>query len=959
MSDTLRPWLADAVSSYQRMHGRNLTFPKKGRLLQITQYNNYRNTNLPADKEKDVFAWAHDKAYEVLLRFEASAVNAFEDTHESFTSYRYGLFHLLEYKFVLGTDYISEEPRSSTHVRTFPDLPKPRIFYLQVTKFTYISSKGEGNFASRAVRPLEQKTRNWKLDIEEDEEKKRGLVMQVTASQLHTHDAPPRLEDMQAAAESMKAKKQTKPLNGSQQRSPKRLKLSRSLNLNNMLPIPLEVLLSSMPAPKTPQSDLIGEELVIPPTAHDASQAAAADLPGRTEDLQDVLPSTPPPPPTSANSARTLVTVTSVPSTAVRQLSVKHTSVQITSSPTANRAYAPTVGLGNITYGQENNENNENTVYTNNEANQILKLPDATDGEALHTSEAALRAAALDDAIAAAEAEVAEIGPMPELDLPAIVQTEGTVSSQQATRTHIGTSTPTKKSKKAVKLPRYPLDGEEEEKEAVPPTQLQLESSVSPDKQHGHTAEPAPSKLVDVDFFRDLASSPAAKQKSLSPHALEREAVKAGSFYGRNKPLFNPASSPPPGSAEPANMTAEIETPVEVVMSGSDNVLLASSEEAKYDDKKSASTRPPPSEASSDGFEFVSFHEGPGTPFVPVKVEDRGLAGADIADAGAADPSPMDFACAPVSDTSTSSDTSAMSQSANLTLQLENVSQQEIDGLLKTVKAFTKRARSCSSAESRGRSLLGQSARSELVTRTASNVQSKVDHSATKASTAQPILITGSDSTLANLSKAKRSVSGPVRARPSADDLDTSMSMSMKRRRISDFQERSTHSTSPHSLLSNGLRASRSSQQSVEARKAIAERMEGIKSMLESRGLTRRQGIDLWYCCSGNFEVAAQIADNSIDLIESLQNANRTKHVMLNKGSRAGKDLYKHCWTFEDDQVVENPTPEVFQIARRLQEIEARRGKGSIAARRRFLSQDPLASKLIRKVRYPYDEDET
>lgn len=37
MSDTLRPWLADAVSSYQRTHGRNLTFAKKGRLLQITQ----------------------------------------------------------------------------------------------------------------------------------------------------------------------------------------------------------------------------------------------------------------------------------------------------------------------------------------------------------------------------------------------------------------------------------------------------------------------------------------------------------------------------------------------------------------------------------------------------------------------------------------------------------------------------------------------------------------------------------------------------------------------------------------------------------------------------------------------------------------------------------------------------------------------------------------------------------
>lgn len=85
---------------------------------------------------------------------------------------------------MLGTDYISEEPRSSTNVRTFPDLPKPRIFFLHVTKFTYISSKGEDNFASRSVRSLEQITRNWKVDIEEDEEKKRGLAMQVSASQV-------------------------------------------------------------------------------------------------------------------------------------------------------------------------------------------------------------------------------------------------------------------------------------------------------------------------------------------------------------------------------------------------------------------------------------------------------------------------------------------------------------------------------------------------------------------------------------------------------------------------------------------------------------------------------------------------------------------------------------------------------------------------------------------------------
>jgi hypothetical protein len=34
---------------------------------------------LPEECENDVYAWAHDKAYEVLLRFESGAVNAFEE----------------------------------------------------------------------------------------------------------------------------------------------------------------------------------------------------------------------------------------------------------------------------------------------------------------------------------------------------------------------------------------------------------------------------------------------------------------------------------------------------------------------------------------------------------------------------------------------------------------------------------------------------------------------------------------------------------------------------------------------------------------------------------------------------------------------------------------------------------------------------------------------------------------
>jgi hypothetical protein len=35
---------------------------------------------VPEDKEKDVYAWAHDKAVEVLIKFDAEAINAFEES---------------------------------------------------------------------------------------------------------------------------------------------------------------------------------------------------------------------------------------------------------------------------------------------------------------------------------------------------------------------------------------------------------------------------------------------------------------------------------------------------------------------------------------------------------------------------------------------------------------------------------------------------------------------------------------------------------------------------------------------------------------------------------------------------------------------------------------------------------------------------------------------------------------
>lgn len=126
----------------------------------------------------------------------------------------------------------------------------------------------------------------------------------------------------------------------------------------------------------------------------------------------------------------------------------------------------------------------------------------------------------------------------------------------------------------------------------------------------------------------------------------------------------------------------------------------------------------------------------------------------------------------------------------------------------------------------------------------------------------------------------------------------------------------------------------------------------------------RYKGLSLTFpplsCCSGDLDVASQIADSNLDVVRSIQGEVSSDGLLANghRATRNTRNVYKRCWTFEDDQAVEDPNPELFKIARKLQEIESRRGKGSILSRRRFLAENPLARKLARKVRYPYDEDD-
>lgn len=114
-------------------------------------------------------------------------------------------------------------------------------------------------------------------------------------------------------------------------------------------------------------------------------------------------------------------------------------------------------------------------------------------------------------------------------------------------------------------------------------------------------------------------------------------------------------------------------------------------------------------------------------------------------------------------------------------------------------------------------------------------------------------------------------------------------------------------------------------------------------------------------CCSGDLDAACQIAESNLDVVRSIQGEISSDGLIPNGhiATRNTRNVYKRCWTLDDDQAVEDPNPEQFKIARELQEIEGRRGKGSVWARRRFLAENPLARKLARKVRYPYDDDDS
>lgn len=103
--------------------------------------------------------------------------------------------------------------------------------------------------------------------------------------------------------------------------------------------------------------------------------------------------------------------------------------------------------------------------------------------------------------------------------------------------------------------------------------------------------------------------------------------------------------------------------------------------------------------------------------------------------------------------------------------------------------------------------------------------------------------------------------------------------------------------------------------------------------------------------CSGDFEVAKQIALHDVAKSQASESSQDLNILPL-----AVQTAYKSCWSYEDDQLVEKRSKDVDpQHQLDLADIELRRGKGSVEKRRLFLKEDPIAKRLPRKARYPFN----
>lgn len=586
--------------------------------------------------------------------------------------------------------------------------------------------------------------------------------------------------------------------------------MSQVLNLNNMIPIPPELL-----ACMTSDSDAKSSSVSTSTSLHEAAVPDKVPAPVIVSSSpQAVLPSTPPPPP-SSNSTATITT------------SVK-TDRPISSSPDQQaRVHASSVGMNGI----------------RSSLGPVATLS-TTPRPAAHGPIGGLAATGAQTSLEdhTNQEEKTNEGP-----------SAAKKGRDLATESQPITSTPARKRKKIEKLPRFPLESDDNVEEEHMNGQISAHFVPSPEHQHYLQPDPYPSSLVQATFINDTASSPEKNGNAESSNNADDTVVAAPSFYGTRTSLFRP-----PSPALNKELLADYET--ETALGTRAGALNHSNVHSNIngEHKRTASVA---SSTSGDGFEFISVQTEARDASPPrIKSEEMLPSFDDHAHTLEYANSVRDFfAWSPEGEASVSKETSTSAPLPEITLQLARFTQQEVRGLLDQVKSFTRENRSKDRDRSTSPSGLMHANATPSVQQPLTSVPSsdpKTRQSATSAGTST----SRRQSTLRSLAlqrslpldasrKPTRSTSGTPRQQIiiSSSPKVEPVTESRRSNKTNSSGIRSGAGLSASTGSASGASPPKSPSQDVaNARKSIAGTTETIKSELESKGLTRRQSIDLW-----------------------------------------------------------------------------------------------------------------
>lgn len=432
-------------------------------------------------------------------------------------------------------------------------------------------------------------------------------------------------------------------------------------------------------------------------------------------------------------------------------------------------------------------------------------------------------------------------------------------------------STPTQRKRKVDPLPRFPLDSQDSSAEFMtapldsqrsgaakiddplqsPRSKMETSfqaSSVSP-QQPQNKIRPITSMLVGADFLKDPASSPQVVSAHVPYNEPDVTTLAATSFYGPSKPLFREAWSPPQDNAPDRTATRD----------PADSIQLQETQDPnpsarrlffEHEEGETGSSVASVSGASSDGFEFVSFRQGQSEDMLllPIKQEDNAtpileMATSNLVVAQHVESSAKEAMQA----TSSSSSTSPDLPVPPFMWQLRDFSRHDVEVLLRQVQGLTSKTRSPASFGTER-----PFTRSKSSTSSSSTAALRPGRNGSYATVLRDMLgntKTNGFDKFPNRPKERQAEAG-LRVESKRSKVPDGISYLSHRQPTSQAVARPDEASDSAELPTAPVSASRrypsTTIEQKDARKAIAVIMTDIKERLETKGLTRRQGIDLW-----------------------------------------------------------------------------------------------------------------